>query len=596
MCGIAGFIHPTAGAELLDRQLGEIFHRGPDGEGRYSSGRMHLGMRRLSIIDLEGGWQPLYSRNERVVAFQNGEIYNFQTLRVQLEARGYVFKTHSDTEVLAHGYDAWGIDGLLDRLDGMFALCIADLDAGTLHLARDRFGEKPLYYAHDGQSFVYASSLRSVLLAPWVDRDVNPWAIERYLACHFVAGRQTIFRGISKLLPGERLEIPVDARKPPEVARYYTPGLAPTRPTTIEELETLLEQAIESRLVADVPMGIFLSGGIDSSLIAAIAARKHPEVESFCIAFDDSEADESMHAKAVADHFGLKLHTFRFTSSRFIDLLPKVCAALDEPIGDQALLPLHWLSEKAGERVKVVLSGEGADEVFGGYGYYADSARPFGSDFDAAYQSAHSAFGMAEGLLVEPLGQTQAGFPLLTYRHERDALVPGATGLPDDFERSMVHWLSNARDPLQRKSAADLVSWLSDDLLIKADRMTMASSIEGRAPFLSPQVVERGLAMPQDQKFLNGQSKVMLRELARKLLPESVVERKKHGFVLPMGDWVQEWFAAHGGFRRYIARGEGLGIDEAALVGLYSDPNSRYRERLWFAIIVLFEWWQSIRR
>lgn len=596
MCGIAGFIHPTAGTELLDRQLGAIYRRGPDGEGRYSHGCMHLGMRRLSIIDLAGGWQPLLSRDGRVIAFQNGEIYNYRALRQLLEARGYTFKTHSDTEVLAHGYDAWGIEGLLDRLDGMYALCIADLDSGKLHLARDRFGEKPLYFAYADGRFVYGSSLRSVTLAPWLQLDINPWAIERYLACHFVAGSQTVFKGVSKLLPGERLEIPINAAAAPAVSRYYRPRLEAPRPATVDELESLLEEAIESRLVADVPMGIFLSGGIDSSLIAAIAARNHPEVESFCMAFDDVEADESMHAQAVADHFGLKLNTFHFTASSFMDLLPAVCTALDEPVGDQALLPVHWLSHMAGERVKVVLSGEGADEVFGGYGYYADAAKPLGGDFQAAYAAAHSEFGQAEGLLVEQLGQTHAGFPLLTYRHERDALVPATRGEPDAFERDLVSWLATARDPLQRKSAADMASWLSDDLLIKADRMTMAASIEGRAPFLSPKVVERGLAMPQYQKFADGQSKVLLRELARKLLPASVVDRKKHGFVLPMNLWVRDWFDAHGGFESYLARGEGLGIDKSALIALYSDPNSRYRERLWFAVIVLFEWWNSFHR
>lgn len=596
MCGIAGFINPSSGEELLNRQLGAIFHRGPDGDGRFSHAGMHLGMRRLSIIDLAGGWQPLLSREGRVVAFQNGEIYNFRELRVQLEARGYVFRTRSDTEILAHGYDAWGIEGLLERLDGMYAICIADLDSRKLHLARDRFGEKPLYFAYSDGAFVYGSSLRSVAIAPWLDLEINPWAIERYFACHFVAGSQTVLKGVNRLLPGERLEIPIDASQAPVVARYYRPRLEKPRPASVDELEALLEEAIESRLVADVPMGIFLSGGIDSSLIAAIAARNHPEVESFCMAFDDVKADESIYAKAVADHFGIKLNTIRFTASSFMELLPTVCSALDEPIGDQAILPVHWLSHMASERVKVVLSGEGADEVFGGYGYYADAADLLAGDFKAAYATAHGEYGNAQGLLVEPLGQTQAGFPLLTYRHERDALVPATRGQPDAFELELTTWLATAHDPLQRKCAADLASWLTDDLLIKADRMTMAASIEGRAPFLSPRIVERGLAMPQHQKFGGGQSKVLLRELARKLLPASVVDRKKHGFVLPMGQWVQDWIEACGGFERYLVRGEGLGIDADALLALYSNPNSRNRERLWFAVIVLFEWWQSFRQ
>jgi asparagine synthase (glutamine-hydrolysing) len=202
MCGIVGYIDPQSGSELLYRQLRSMLHRGPDGEGVFLAGTLHMGMRRLSIIDLEGGWQPLYSREKRIVAFQNGEIYNYQVLCRELRARGYVFATHSDTEVLAHGYDAWGIDGLLSRVDGMYAIAIADLDARVLHLARDRFGEKPLYFAHETGRFVYASSLKAVAAAPWLELAVDPWALERYVACHFVSGRRTLFQGVHKLLPG----------------------------------------------------------------------------------------------------------------------------------------------------------------------------------------------------------------------------------------------------------------------------------------------------------------------------------------------------------------------------------------------------------
>lgn len=596
MCGIAGFIHPGHGEDLLDRQLAAIYRRGPDGEGRFVSGPAHLGMRRLAIIDLEGGWQPLYAREGRVVAFQNGEIYNFRELRAGLEARGYAFRTHSDTEILAHGYEAWGIDGLLARLDGMYAIAIADLDSRTLYLARDRFGEKPLFYAHAPGSFVYGSTLHAVMQVPWLERALDPAAIERYLACHFVPGRRTVFHGVAKLLPGERLSIPLDAAAAPEITRYYRPYLGSPRHASAAEIEETLEAAVASRLVADVPMGIFLSGGIDSSLIAALAARSHPDVESFCMAFDDDEADESRHAQAVANHLGVKLNTYTFTATNFMEILPRVCAALDEPIGDQALLPVHWLSQMAAEKVKVVLSGEGADEVFGGYGYYSDAATPLMGDFAAAYRAAQAEQGQANGLLVEPLGQTQSGFPLLTFRHEREALVPGARGEADLYERELASWLARAHDPLQRKCSADLSSWLVDDLLVKADRMTMSASIESRAPFLAPAVVERALALPQQQKYAGGESKVVLRQIARRLLPSSVVDRPKHGFVLPMRQWVHNWFEAGGGFAACFEDSEALGIDRRALLALYESPQGLQRERLWFALIVLSEWWRSFPR
>lgn len=595
MCGVAGFIHPAFGEELLDQQLKAIFRRGPDGQGRFSQGPMHLGMRRLSIIDLEGGWQPLLGNSGLIVAFQNGEIYNYRELRAVLQARGFEFKTHSDTEVLAHGYHAWGIEGLLSRLDGMYAICIADLQSGMLHLARDRFGEKPLYYSYDDGRFAFASSLRSLVCAPWIKAKIDPAAVERYLATHFIPGSRTIFRDVHKLLPGERLEIPIDAKKAPALSRYYLAELSSPAPMTVGELEALLEDAVQSRLVADVPMGIFLSGGIDSSLITALAARSHPEIESFCMAFDDADADESAYAQAVADHVGVKLNTFNFTAANFMELLPKVCMALDEPIGDQALLPLYWLAHEASKKVKVVISGEGADEIFGGYSYYRDYAQDLSGKIDESYSAAHDDFGRSTGLLVEPLGQTQSGFPLLTYRHERDALVPMADGQPDAFERGLLRSLTKAHDPLQRKSYADTASWLPDDLLVKADRMTMDASIESRAPFLAPSLVERGLSLPQSQKFAGGVSKSLLRDLARKLLPATVVDRPKHGFVLPMRTWVDRWFKANGGFESYFANCGELAIDFKALTHLYNQPGRDDRERLWFALIVLTEWWKSYR-
>ncbi|GEP02699.1 asparagine synthase (glutamine-hydrolyzing) [Methylobacterium oxalidis] len=596
MCGIAGYIDPNAPLGLLDRQLGCIMHRGPDGEGRYEAGALHLGMRRLSIIDLAGGWQPLYSREGQVVAFQNGEIYNFKALRNALEARGYSFVSHSDTEVLAHGYDAWGIEGLLDRVDGMFALAIADLDRRVLHLARDRFGEKPLYFAFKPGHFVYGSSLKSVAITPWIRGEVNAWAVHRYLASHFVSGRQTLLSDVSKVLPGERLEINFDAAHEPRLYRYYRPQLEPSREASVDEIRSLLEEAVESRLVSDVPVGLFLSGGIDSSLIAALAARRHSDVEAFCIGFDDPTADESSHAESVARHLGIKLNTFHFDSRRFSELLPVVCAALDEPIGDQALLPVHWLAHAAASKVKVVLSGEGADEIFGGYSYYASRARQLIGDFSAAYSAAHDVRSMAPGLLVESAGETQSGFPLLTYLHERESAVPHAGSEPDKFERDLVEWLTSAHDPVQRMGAADLASWLPDDLLIKADRMTMAASIEGRAPFLSRKIVERALSLPPHQKYLGQESKVLLRELARSLLPRDIIDRKKHGFVLPMADWVQDWFRLNGGFSAYVRQGIGLGLDPVALTEIHRAPGNHSRERLWFALIALIEWWTSFNR
>ena len=374
MCGIAGLISREGTPPLawLDIMLDSIAHRGPDGDGRFADGGIALGMRRLAVIDVAGGHQPLRSRNGRVIAFQNGEIYNFAALRAELAGSGYAFVTRSDTEVLAHGYDRWGIDGLLARIDGMFALAILDRDAQTLHLARDRFGEKPLFIAAAEGQFAFGSSLTMLGALPWVDDGIDALSLRRYLALHYCPGERTILRGVTRVLPGERLAISlhdlgINRR------RYFAPVLNGPLAPTDDELAAQLEYAVASRLVADVPVGVFLSGGLDSSLICAIAARHSPGILTFSMGFDSPDHDESSHAAAVAAASGARHHAFRFDSGTFARLLPQVADALDEPIGDQACLPLLMLCTEARKHATVVLSGEGADEMFAGYGYYNDA-------------------------------------------------------------------------------------------------------------------------------------------------------------------------------------------------------------------------------
>jgi asparagine synthase (glutamine-hydrolysing) len=610
MCGIAGLIGGD-GVELervVAAMCGAMRHRGPDGEGAYAEPGIALGMRRLAVIDLAHGGQPLTSRDGRVVAFQNGEIYNHRELRRLLEAGGMRFRTDSDTEVLAHGYSCWGIDGLLARVDGMFALAILDRDARRLHLARDRFGEKPLFYAHEGARFAWASSLDSLSLVPWLDDEVDPRGLERYLALHYVAGERTILRGARRVLPGERLEVDLDA-----VAlrrqRYHELALdAP--PPDESELAERIERAVASRLIADVPVGVFLSGGLDSSLVAAVAARHAPGIRTFSMGFATREHDESAFAAALARHVGSDHRHFRFDDEAFATLLPQVVAALDEPIGDQAALPLFWLAREARRDVTVVLSGEAADEVFAGYGYY----RPFagggspttgkslwrrlavafrsGAGADGGARPPEKSEGPPARLLREAPPVTPSGFPLLTDGAGRARLTGRNPAAPDAWEVALLDWLDRARDPLQRATAADLATWLPDDLLVKFDRMTMAHSLEGRAPYLAPGVVESGIALPAGRRMTPGVSKVALREVARRWLPRDILERPKQGFVLPMGRWLRDWFAAHGGPFDYFAARPFPGLDGRAAADLVAEDLTAglHRERLLLALVMLVEW------
>jgi len=592
MCGIAGIVdsRQSPSPSLLRAMLAAIRHRGPDGEGTHVEPGVALGMRRLSVIDLATGDQPLAARGGRVLAFQNGEIYNYRELRRELEGAGCAFATESDTEVLAQGFDRWGIDGLLARIDGMYALAILDRDARVLHLARDRFGEKPLCYAAADGRFAYGSDAGTLAALPWVGTALDPLSLERYLALHYVPGDRTIYRGVRRVLPGERLEVPLDAPVARRV-RYYVPKLAAAASVDDDALAARVEHAVASRLVADVPVGVFLSGGLDSSIVATLAARHLPGVLTFSMGFASVAHDESEYARELAAAIGSRHHHFTFDDASFATLVPVVAAALDEPLGDQALLPVYWLAREARRHATVVLSGEGADEVFAGYGYYAPLSPHAG--VVAAVKRALGADPAGALRLVDNVPPTTpSGFPLLTDVAGRARLVPGSAIRDDAWETSLCAWLARAHDPLQRATAADLATWLPDDLLVKYDRMAMAVSLEGRAPFLEPGLVESAFALPPAERMSGGQSKVALRRIAQRWLPERIHARRKQGFVLPMRGWIADWLAAHGGPDAYFGARPVPGVDTGELRAVVAADLAAglQRERLLFALIMLVEW------
>ena len=578
MCGIVGVVDTRQ--EVPERVLGclrdAMLRRGPDGAGTFREGAVSLAMRRLAVIDLAHGDQPLSTPDGRVFAFQNGEIYNHEELRRELRAEGAAFRTASDTEVLALGFAQWGIEELLRRLDGMYALAILDRGAGELHLARDRFGEKPLFYARAEGRFAYASSLLALAALPWVDLTLDPESLDRYLALHYVPGEATIFKGIRRLAPGHRLQLRV-ADPVPRTFRYFRPELGPPQPVADEELAAAVEHAVRSRLVADVPVGVFLSGGLDSSIVAAVAARHRPGIDTFSMGFHARDYDESPYARELAAAVGSRHHHFVFDEASFRDLLPQVAAALDEPVGDQALLPLFWLCREARRHVTVALAGEGADEVFAGYSYYRE-ALAGGRGLATLTRNA------------QPI--TPSFFPLLSAAEERSRLAGGAPPGADAWEGELVSWLGGAADPLQRATAADLATWLPDDLLVKFDRMAMAHSLEGRAPFLEPRLAAMGLRLPPAERIRGRVVKVALRRVAARWLPPSIVERGKHGFILPMESWLREWFETNGGPDAYFRGAQGAGLDpRAAAAVAAADLRAGVRRvRLLFALVALVEW------
>ena len=575
--------------------LAWLIKRGPDGSGEYLDGPLAMGMRRLAVIDLEGGWQPLYAADGQVVLFQNGEIYNYKDVRTELRKLGFAFRTESDSEVLAHGYVAWGIDGLLQRIDGMYAIAILDRRSGELHLARDRFGEKPLFYAAVQGRFAWASNLLGLACLPWVDIDTDPQALDDYLAAHYIAGPRTFFRGIRCLLPGHRLSLHI-ADPVPAVSRYYRPRLDQTGRVSDDELADATEHAVRSRLVADVPVGVFLSGGLDSSLITAIAARAQPGIMTFSMGFDSAAHDEAQHAKRVADYCGTRHHSFRFDADSFDTLLPKVAAELDQPLGDQAALPLYWLCREARQHVTVALSGEGADELFSGYGYYRQFLGVGGllqRLRDRARGRRPTTTPDLRRFTHNPTPVTPSGFPLLTDPADRERLTGHTVNPGDAWESDLIDWLDSASDPHKRALATDIGTWLPDDLLVKFDRMGMASSLEGRAPYLTPRLAELALrGADAHARMTLSESKRALRRVARRWLPRDILERPKQGFVLPMKTWLRNWFDKRGGAQIYFGSAALPGLDAQFAATLVERDlgEGLNRERLLYALVMLAEW------
>ncbi len=601
MCGIVGVcdrMEPQQARHVLSTMLSTMKARGPDGVGQFVDTHIAMGMRRLAVIDVEGGGQPLPSRDGQIVAFQNGEIYNHAALRRELTQSGVEFRTASDTEVLAHGYDHWGMDGLLARLDGMYAIAILDRRKHQLHLARDRFGEKPLYYSAAAGRFAYSSNTTALVWLPWVDDGIDATSVDRYLALHYVPGRRTIFKGIQRVLPGERLSISLDSHTITH-HQYYRPAMGPVEIVDTGTLVERIESAITSRLVADVPVGVFLSGGIDSSIVAAVAAKHHPAIDTFSMGFKDARYDESPHAQAVARAIGSSHHHFTFDETAFHDLLPTVIDGLDEPLGDQALLPTYWLCREAKRHVTVVLSGEGADELFAGYEYYrACLSRRSWRDSLKAWVAGRGSMAPLQDLCDNLWPVTPSGFPLIMDTAGRRRLLGGYVPDRDSWEEALRSTLNHSKNSLQRATLADILTWLPDDLLVKLDRMAMANSLEGRAPFLSPGLAETALRLPEFQRMTEANSKVALREVAALLLPPDIVQRRKQGFVLPMATWLQQWLRRVGNLSEYFNLQRIAAFDRtaaAALVGQELNSN-RPDERLLFTLVMLAEWHHSFFR
>src|SRR5262245_45705720 len=592
MCGIVGVVNSDG--RLGERELAILNEtmrpRGPDGAGLFWEGQTGIAMRRLAIIDLAGGQQPLFSEDTNVVVVMNGEIYNYLTLREQLVATGHCFSTHADTEVLVHGYEQFGIEGLLDRIDGMFAFAIWDRRAERIFLARDRFGEKPLYIAGENGTVLFGSQLLTVVAGLCQTPAVSAESLQLYWALHFVPGSRTIFEGVRRLQAGEACEIDVATGKALRFWRYWSLREGEERHVDEEELADLVDKAVTSRLIADVPVGIYLSGGLDSSLLASVAARHVPGIHTFSIGFDSPRHDESAYAWEVADYIGATHHHFMVDVNDFRDLIPHVVASMDEPVGDQAMLPLFALAREASKVVKVALSGEGADELFAGYSYYSPFATQSSSPSDSRRPTGNNHRGRFDLLGADE--RTPSGFPLVLPSAVRFRLSPPARCDAESWHEELSNALGAVRDPLRRAQLCDVETWLSADLLMKADKMNMAHSLESRSPYLTWALAEAALNLPTQDKATDGAVKILLRKVALDCLPQTILSRPKQGWVLPMRRWLVDDL-----FDDFLAAirtcTEPL-IDVSYMATLAHDERTRngipVGERGLYALMVLVRW------
>jgi asparagine synthase (glutamine-hydrolysing) len=605
MCGIAGWYNASFAKEerlsRLQAMCKAIRHRGPDENGFFVSPDAALGMQRLSIVDIEGGSQPMYGADGAVALVFNGEIYNHAALRRELEEGGSAFRSaHSDTEVLLEDYLRHGLGGL-SRLNGMFALAIWDNRNRTLHLARDRMGVKPLYYYYDGKCLFFASEIKAILAVGAFVPEPNLRAVWDYLSFRYVPAPQTIWKNIYKLPPAHSLSICDDGQGPCIRRWWDIPYRYPSRAIGWDEAESeftaLLDDAVDLRMVADVPVGILLSGGLDSSTVAALAARHSPRpIKTFSVAFENTpEIDERSFAREVAQRLHTDHHEVLIGQREFQDTLSDLVYFTDEPLADLASVPLFHVCRLAREQVKVVLSGEGSDEILGGYDFELSVKR---------WQEKRRRKGIGRLLdIVVPLPDEDmrcwaVPFNMTNYLSPENKTAMFLNGSFPDSMQSLRERLSalGKQDILHQTLYCFCQDWLTEDLLMKADRMSMAVSLELRTPFLDYRVIEWAASVPAAFKAgqdINGvwKNKLVLRRMAEKLLPESVLTRTKQGFPVPVYDWLAgsmknfayELLGARARIGKWFCRDA---IDAALATGTAKESGILDKHRLWNLMIL----------
>ena len=577
MCGIAGFFHVDSARkpdrDVIRRMTATLFHRGPDAEGIFVDDRIALGHRRLSIIDLtEAANQPVSSEEGDVWAVFNGEVYNFRDLRGVLRKRGHVFKSRGDSEVIVHAYEEWG-EGCFERFDGMLACAIYDRKRRRLLLARDRFGKKPLYYTFQNGVFAFASEIKALKKHPGLTFKFDINDVARYFVYDYVPGLQTIFKGVYRLEPGSYAVVDLDdpgfgkyEGKPLASVKYWELEFSPKLDISFDEakkrLRELLVKAVEKRLVSDVPLGVFLSGGIDSSSIlwALVELRSPSEIETFSIGFREKSYDESSYSKRVAEYFGVNHHFKVFDIDVLMEIFDEVTGSVDEPFADYSIFPTYLLSSFARDYITVALSGDGGDEFLAGYDPFVavkisriidllpfiaiSGMKKFSHLVPVSERNMSFGFrlrrfldGFANEIDKDPVLRNQVWLGSFNYRN-----LP----MDDSFRDPVFLYEPTLKavrediDYIDRVSCAYAKTYLVDDILFKVDRASMLNSLEVRCPFLDTELVEFLARLPSRYRIKGLRTKHLLKEAMKDLLPDFVVRRSKKGFGIPIAGWLRE--------------------------------------------------------
>ena len=641
MCGIAGFLAADGtdspeSLEAIALQMGRaISHRGPDDHGVWTDARRGLAFvhRRLSVIDLSPeGHQPMTSPSGRFVTVLNGEIYNYPELRSDLEQtrQAPTWRGHSDTEVFLAACDAWGVEGAVRRANGMFALALADLVNDELVLVRDRMGEKPLYYGWQGRHFMFSSELKALRAHPQFQRRLDPLALPPYIRFGYIPAPLSVYAGIRKLLPGTILRVPLRAPGSETTRAYWSvpPPVgdgAVTASTVVDHLHALLRSAVKCRMHSDVPLGAFLSGGIDSSTVAALMQEQSTRpVRTYSIGFREHSYDESVHARAVAHALGTDHTELCVTAADALAVVPRLPQLYDEPFADSSAVPTFLLSKLTRQHVTVALSGDGGDELFGGYVRYVQgqtllrlyrtiprswrvlAARGLnllaGRSWDQL--SARGPRSLAVMFSSDHLAKLAEVLPLSGHRELYSRLVsqwPDQALVVHGFQQRAVpedERLAHAiRCPIAWMMYADQLTYLPDDILVKVDRASMAVALEARVPFLDHRLVEYTASLPLELKVRNGRGKWLLRQVLRRYLDPRLTTRPKQGFAVPIADWLRgplrEWAEDLLSPTALAASGVIEPAPIRAAWAAHLQGHRNYQHRLW-VILMLQAWWREM--